>query len=186
MMDKKLFRGELVRLATEEPDQLAESISRWARDSEYWRLGAGDAARLFSAKKTKTWIEKDIEEASPNDFFFTIRTLTDDRLIGIIALDDINWAQGESFVGIGLGEREFWGKGYGTDAMRLILRYAFTELNLRRVSLNVFGYNQRGIRSYEKCGFKHEGAVRQWLHRDGQRWDLVHMGILREEFLNNA
>ena len=85
---------------------------------------------------------------------FAIRTLDDDRIIGEIGLDGIRWTHGDCFVGIGLGEREFWGKGYGTDAMKIILRYAFTELNLRRVTLDVFEYNPRGVRSYEKVGFR--------------------------------
>ena len=57
------------------------------------------------------------------------------------------------------------------------------EMNLRRVSLNVFEYNPRGIRSYEKAGFRHEGRQRQYLNRDGRRWDIVYMGILREEWM---
>ena len=86
-------------------------------------------------------------------------------------------------MGIGIGEREFWGKGYGTDAMDLILRYAFVELNLRRVSLNVFEFNQRALRSYEKAGFQLEGRQRQVMQREGRRSDILYMGILREEWM---
>ncbi len=85
-------------------------------------------------------------------------------------------------MGIGIGEREYWGNGYGTDAMRAILHFAFTELNLYRVSLNVFEYNPRAIRSYEKAGFVAEGRQRQVLNRDGRRWDVIYMGILHEEW----
>jgi RimJ/RimL family protein N-acetyltransferase len=75
-----------------------------------------------------------------------------------------------------------WGKGYGTDAMRVVLRYAFTELNLHRVSLDVFSYNPRAIRSYEKAGFKYEGCMRSRVQRDGKRWNMVFMGIMKEEW----
>jgi len=92
------------------------------------------------------------------------------------------WTHGDGWIGLGLGEREDWGKGYGTDAMRVMLRFAFTELNLYRVSLDVFEYNPRAIRSYEKAGFVFEGRMRQWMRRDGRRWDFVYMGILREEW----
>ena len=88
-------------------------------------------------------------------------------------------------MGIGLGEREYWGKGYGTDTMRLAVRYAFMELNLNRVTLNVFEYNPRAIRCYEKAGFRHEGRQRQFLNRNGRRWDVLEMGILRDEWLRN-
>ena len=66
--------------------------------------------------------------------------------------------------------------------MGVLLRYAFAELNLRRVSLSVFEYNPRAMRSYEKAGFVVEGRRRQALNRDGRRWDVIHMGILREEW----
>jgi RimJ/RimL family protein N-acetyltransferase len=181
-MNKSLFRGELVRLAVDDPLVLAEAFCKWSRDSEYWRLLGSDIASLWSVNKTKEWIEKELFKEEPNNFLFTIRTLQDDTLIGEIGLDGIEWSHGEAFVGIGLGERDYWGKGYGTDAMRIILHYAFTELNLRRVSLDVFEYNPRAIRSYEKAGFVHEGRARGFLNRDGKRWDLIFMGILREEW----
>jgi RimJ/RimL family protein N-acetyltransferase len=67
--------------------------------------------------------------------------------------------------------------------MKIVLRYAFAELNLHRVSLGVFEYNPRAIRSYEKAGFQHEGRARKHLNHEGQRWDIFFMGILREEWL---
>ena len=181
-MNADLFTGELVRLGAEDPQQLASAFARWNQDTEYYRLLDTDPARLWSAKKMKEWFEKDIENDSPTFVFFSIRTLAEDRLIGFIAFDSINWTDRDAFVAIGIGERDAWGKGYGTDAMRLMLSYGFNELNLHRVTLNVFEYNPRGIRSYEKCGFKHEGRIRQFILRDGKRWDMLHMGILRSEW----
>ncbi len=85
-------------------------------------------------------------------------------------------------MGISIGEKEYWGKGYGTDAMRVVLRYAFTELNLHRVSLTVFEYNPRAIRSYEKAGFTLEGREREAVFRSGKRTDMIYMGVLREDW----
>ncbi len=182
-MSADLFTGNLVRLSDEDPQKLAEAFSRWNRDSEYFRLLDTAAARLWSAKKMKDWFEKDLESASPNYIPFSVRTLAEDKLIGFVAFEDINRISGDAYAAIGIGERDYWGKGCGTDAMRLLLRYGFTELNLHRVSLAVFEYNPRAIRSYEKCGFKHEGRIREFLLRDGKRWDMLHMGILREDWL---
>ena len=67
----------------------------------------------------------------------------------------VNWNGRDAFVGLGIGETEYWNKGYGTDVMNVLLRYAFMELNLLRVTLSVFEYNPRAIRSYEKAGFRH-------------------------------
>ena len=86
-------------------------------------------------------------------------------------------------MGIGIGEQTCWSKGRGTDAMRIFLRYAFTELNLHRISLDVLDSNARAIRSYEKAGFVVEGHARQVVRRDGQRGGLIFMGILRDEWL---
>jgi RimJ/RimL family protein N-acetyltransferase len=179
-----LFKGKLVCLSGIDPEELGKNFSRWGRDSEFKRLLDFDPARLHSTKATREWMEKHME-AEKDTFWFSIRTLGEDRLLGDIDLSVINWGSRDAFVGLGIGERDFWGKGYGTDAMKLVLRYAFLELNLRRVTLNVFEYNERAIRSYEKAGFRLEGSQRQAIQREGRRWDMVYMGILREEWMEH-
>ena len=181
-MSTLLFQGKLVRLGMDNPEELAKCFSRWRRDTEYYRLLDTDPARMFSVKAFQKDFEANLEKKPFDDYLFTIHTLKDDRLIGFIWLGGIDWNHGNGWVGIGLGEREYWGKGYGTDAMRVVLGFAFTELNLHRVSLNVFAYNPRAIRSYEKAGFQHEGRLRKLICRDGQRTDDVWMGILGEEW----
>jgi RimJ/RimL family protein N-acetyltransferase len=176
-----LLNGELVRLTAEEPDLIAEMEVKWSRNSEYVRLLESWPARLFSRQKYKEWLDKWIE-GEPG-YGFGIRTLEGDRLIGQIGLDGVDWTNGDAFVGIAIGERDDWGRGYGTDAMRVLVRYAFLEMNLRRLSLTVFEYNPRAVRSYEKVGYKIEGRQRGALNREGRRWDIIFMGILRDEWL---
>lgn len=180
---RDVFTGKLVRLSGLDPEESSKAFSRWNRDSEYTRLLMMTARPLNSAKATQKWLEKSIEEISPTDFFFTINTLDDDKLLGGLGLGVESWASREAFVFIFIGDRENWGKGFGTDAMRIALRYAFTELNLWRVSLGVFEYNPRAIRSYERAGFRHEGRVRQYLNHEGRRWDILYMGIQQDEWL---
>jgi len=182
-MNTDLLRGELVRLTVEDPETLARHFSQWSADSEYSRLLDWDPARQHSVKNSQKWFEKHAE--NDNLYIFAVRTLKGDQIIGEIGLDGIQWTHGDCFVGIGLGDREYWGKGYGTDAMKVILRYAFLELNLERVSLDVFEYNPRGMRSYEKVGFSIEGRQRGMILREGRRWDVIYMGILKEEWLEN-
>lgn len=182
-VDKPIFQGEQVYLAPPDPEQDAGMFARWMRDSEFVRLLDTDPARLLSVDKHKEWLKKDlVEEQKSDELFFLIRTLHEDHKIGLIGLDGIRWVHGDAWVGIGLGERDSWGKGYGTDAMLVLQRYAFEELNLHRLSLSVFDYNQRAIRSYEKAGFVVEGRARKYLNREGQRYDMIFMGILREEW----
>lgn len=180
---KNILQGELVRLGALDADELSKAFTRWDRDSEYIRLLSSSAPRLQSQKAAQKWLEHEIEEQSVNQHWFSIRALADDKLLGDIDLFVYNWPGRDAFVGLGIGEREFWGKGYGTDVMRVILRYAFTEVNLNRVTLNVFEYNPRAIRSYEKAGFSHEGRERKFLNKEGKRWDMLFMGILREEWM---
>jgi len=185
-MNNSLLRGELVRFAAENPEVMAANFSRWNQDTEWLRLLDTDPPRLLSVKKWTEWLEKDLEKGTSDELFFAIRTLDEDALIGFIGLFDLFKQHGDTLVAIALGERKYWGKGYGTDAMRVMLRYAFNELNLRRVGLIVFDYNPRAMRSYEKAGFIPEGRIRGAILREGRRWDWLYMGILREEWLANG
>lgn len=181
---KNVLQGRRVRLSDVNPEELTRAYSDWNRDSEFNRLLDARPTRLVSVRTSREWLEKEIAKEAGSIFWFTIRTLEDDRLLGDIVLEVNRWWAGEAFVGLGIGDRELWGKGYGTEAMNLALDFAFNEINLRRVSLTVFEYNPRAIRSYEKAGFRHEGRKRQALCREGKRWDEMYMGILREEWLS--
>lgn len=180
---KDLFRGELVRFTRDEPEPIAKSEVRWQRDSEFVRLADSDPIRLDSEKKIKEWFEKQAEDGpKPERYSFSVRTLADDIYIGSLGMS-VDLIHGEAWVGLGIGEREYWSKGYGTDMMKLCLQYAFTELCVERVSLGLHEYNPRALRSYEKAGFRLEGRTRKDLRREGQRYDSLWMGILREEWL---
>ncbi len=178
---KDLYRGALVRLADDSPEVLAKAFTKWDRDTEQHRLADSDPAQLWSEKKIKERVEKRAGKNS-RAFRFSIRTLADDKLIGGVGLWISSWTHADTWLGISIGERDYWGKGYGTDAMRLAVQYGFLELNLRRISLGLHAYNERALKSYEKVGFKLEGRTRQDGLRDGVRYDSLWMGILREEW----
>jgi diamine N-acetyltransferase len=105
-----------------------------------------------------------------------------DLHIGTTGLHAIDWRRRMACFGIEIGRKEEWGKGHGTEATELMVRYAFHTLNLNRVWLHVYEFNERGIRAYERVGFKHEATLRQDCYRDGRFWDVHHMGILRAEW----
>ncbi len=178
-----LLTGGLVHLAAVNAQELGKAYAGWNRDSEFKRLAESDPDRLWSAKGIEGWLERKKDPENPNLFCFAIRRSSDGLLIGDGSLDVFRWNDREAFLGIALGDRSFWGKGYGSEALRLLLQFAFMELNLRRVSLTVNEYNPRAIRAYEKTGFVLEGRIRGGLNREGRRWDELHMGILREEWL---
>lgn len=173
-----LLTGQFVSLTAVDPDTDTEIIARWSRDSQFWRLAHTEPAMPV----LPAYAKKKLEDRPSDLHGFAIRTLADDRLIGLIGLYTIFWLQREAFMGIQIGEREYWGKGYGTDALRVLLRYGFDELNLQRVSLSFLEGNERAMRSYEKCGFRYEGRERQIWAYDGRRWDEIFMGLLRDEW----
>ena len=180
---RDIFNGDLVRLAADEPDILAKSEILWQRDSEFLRLTDNEAVYLTSEKKLRESFEKRLETGfKPDRYSFSIRSLENDKLIGFLGLR-LDLIHNDAMIGIGIGDREYWDKGYGTDAMKVCLRYAFTELNLHRASLGLHEYNPRALRAYEKAGFKLEGGTRKDLAREGQRYDSFWMGILREEWM---
>lgn len=173
-----LFAGEKVRLAAMGTPEYFKAAARWMEDAEYQRMSDGNPA----IPRGPQYLEEDLKRHSSNNlFWFSIRTLADDLLIGDTGLW-VRWNHQTATFGIGIGEPAYLGKGYGTDAVRVVLRYGFRELGLWRVQLGAFSYNARAIRSYEKAGFRIEAVERAACYRDGQRTDHVLMGILRPEW----
>ncbi len=178
-MTDNLLHGQLVRLTAPNAATDAEALARWSHDSEYLRLQDYRVARPRRPNPTERVFE---DYRDPQAFRFVIRPLASDLAIGFTNLW-AEWSHGNAWFGIGLGDRAYWNKGYGTEAARLTLRYAFTELNLYRVSLSVLESNKRAQRTYTKAGFVYEGMWRENCRYDGQWYGDVFMGILREEWL---
>jgi RimJ/RimL family protein N-acetyltransferase len=181
-MNNNLFVGKLTRLVAADPDRFGEWYATWSRDSEFLRFFDSDPAVPRNVKKTQEAERADSESQAPGSLAFLIHTLEQDKLIGLTAVWRALTPQGDPWVAIGIGDREYWGKGYGSDALGLVLGYGFLELNAHRVSLVTFENNPRAIRSYEKLGFAHEGRQRGALKRDSVRIDMLFMGILRRDW----
>ena len=183
-IEKQLFEGKLIRLGSIDHEKDPEVESRWTHDVSYLRaLGTGPTRPLSPARMKKKYeeIEKRVEE-SGNNFYFTIRSQEDDRLIGAVNLFWIEWSHGTGNLKIGIGDPNDRGKGCGSEAMRLILHYSFEELNLYRLSAVLGEDNPGGLRFFQKFGFVEEVRRRQAIVRDGRVWDLLHLGLLAEEW----
>ena len=102
--------------------------------------------------------------------------------IGNVGLSGINPRDHSATFGIAIGEKDYWGNGYGTEATQLILEYAFQQLNLHRISSSAFAFNERSIRLHKKVGFKEEGRQREAIFKNGYFHDHVMFGILRNEW----
>lgn len=171
-----MIQGNKIRLRALERDDLPHFV-RWINDPEVRRFM--NMRYPLSMTEEEKWWEGHLERE--NDFIFAIEA-QDGVYIGNIGLHSIQRENRKAMLGIIIGDRAYWGQGYGTDAIRALLGWAFDYLNLNRVYLTVYAYNRRAIRCYEKCGFRYEGAMRQARYSDGQYHDEWMMGILREEF----
>lgn len=175
-----IFKGQLLRLAPPvEDDQAIFAV--WSQDDNYMRMLDDDPVRPESIASYSSFGE------TPDDksYYFHLRTLADDALVGFVVLFNLKWGNQSAEMAIAIGDPSNRGKGYGHDALKLILNYGFNELNLHRISLTVMDYNAPAIKAYERVGFIREGAHRQAVQRQGKRYDLLLYGILRDEFLAN-
>jgi len=174
-----MITGEIVRLRPIEREDVPR-FARWFSDPEVRR-------HLFiyippSLAQEERWFERLQERLARNeDVVLAIETLEGVH-IGNIGLHRINWKDRNAELGIVIGEKEYWDQGYGTDAIRTLLRFAFEEMNLHRVFLRVDADNLRGIRCYEKCGFRREGTLREIVFREGAYRDQLIMSVLRPEW----
>ena len=174
-----LFRGAKVKLTALNAND-APTIARWATDSDLLRLSDSVPAYPRSEAAVAERLEEQRKDES--DYQFGIRLAESDELIGVLDLNGIEWQHRTGWLSISIGDRSKWGRGYGSEAMQLILAYAFQELNLHRIQLSVFEYNERAIALYEKLGFQREGVWREWGERDGRRFDIHLYGLLRPEW----
>jgi RimJ/RimL family protein N-acetyltransferase len=162
----------------------AEIATRWNADAEvrHWLHRSEDGPEY----RTRPALEQRIRSVltDPTEVRFVIETETG-VLIGELGLIGIH-PHGRAELSILLGERDYWSRGYGTDAIRCLLDFAFRALDLRRVTLIADADNLRGIRCYEKAGFRHEGVLRAHRVRYGKPLDMVAMAVLREEFQATA
>jgi len=180
----QLFESQDIRFGPIDHEKDSEIESKWTHDSEFMSLIETSPARPMSdamVKKQYEKLEKQVEE-DKNLYHFMVRLKTDERLIGKAVIQWIEWTNGNGFLRLGIGAAEDRRKGYGTQALRMLLRFAFAELNLFRVSAAVPEYNTGAIVLLQKFGFVQEVCRRKSLERDGCRWDLYIFGLLSSEW----
>lgn len=184
----QLFEGQDIRFGPIDHEKDPGIESKWTHDSDFMRMYDIDPARPMSAammKKKYEKLEKEIEE-NKNIYHFAIRAREDDELIGKASIHRIEWSNGNGWIRLGIGAGDDRRKGYGSQALRMLLRFAFAELNLFRVTAAVQEYNEAGIALLKKAGFVEEVRRRQALDRDGRRWDLLVFGLLNDEWQKQA
>jgi RimJ/RimL family protein N-acetyltransferase len=183
-IDNPLFEGNLIRLGPIDHEKDPEIVARWTHNAGFMRMMYTDPARplsVWQVKKKLEELEKSIEE-DKNLFHFRIRTRSDDRLVGIGELQWISWTNASGFIRLGIGAPEDQRQGYGRETLGLLLRYAFDELNLYRLTAIIPEYNLPALALFNSYGFVEEVRRRRALERDSHRWDLLQYGLLADEW----
>ncbi len=174
-----LFESKRVRFRkmTKEDTELYHT---WRNDMEVMH-STNPSLDVYPMEETKEFVEHVILGSNSAKSYIMIEK-TNNIPIGIVSLINIDYKNRNAECIIDIGEKEYWGKGYGSEGYKLLLDYAFYEMNLHRVSLKVFSFNERASHLYTKLGFKQEGKSRQSLFREGEWHDIIHMGILQNEY----
>ncbi len=181
-----MIYGERIRLRRDERSDIPQFVE-WLNDPEVRQYLLMNMP--ISQAAEENWFENMLKlPINEQPFGIEIRQVSaeggDDhwQLIGNCSYMDINWTARSAEVGLFIGDKSCWNKGYGTEVMRLLLRVGFETLNLNRVFLRVDEDNKGGIRAYEKAGFVHEGRIRQGTYQNGEYRDMLLMSVLRSEW----
>ena len=170
--------GEKVALGPHRRD-LLPLYQRWINDFEVTRT-LGVDMRPMTWEAEEAWYDR--TSRGERDVGFTIYERATMRPIGNTGLHEIDHHHRTATFGILIGEKDCWGKGYGTETARLMLDYGFTALSLHNILLTVASYNERGIRAYLRAGFREIGRRRESRRMGGQASDTIYMDCLATEF----
>ncbi len=174
-----MYTGELVTLGAVQREYLSQYVE-WLNDWEIRRFLSPTLAHPYTMEDEEDWFHQQRNDQTARHF--ALLTRAENRLIGNCGLHGIDWVNRHATFGIFIGDKNYWNRGYGTDATRALLRYAFEEGGLHRIELEVFSFNPRAIRAYEKAGFRLEGVRKQALYRGGEWHDEHIMAILSDEW----
>lgn len=156
------------------------TVYEWFNDSEFLKF----YDYLPPIPQTKEEVDKTFSDYDKNEEsdVYAIKLKDNNKIIGIAGFDDIVKENKVATLFIGIGDKNTRGNGYGKEALNLLLEYGFIELDFHRIQLNVLEFNHAAIALYEKSGFKKEGIFREFVLRDGKRYDLYLYGLLKSEY----
>lgn len=176
---KSLLIGNTIQL-TAIKDSDITVIENWFNNTAFLRYYDMLPAIPQSIKQLEALLK--YFEDSDERFIFAIRLNDNGRIIGIAGFDEIIWSNSVATAFIGIGEPGFPGKGLGKEAMQLLMDFGFNELNFHRIQLSTISYNEIAVKLYESIGFIKEGTYREFIHRDGERFDMYLYGMLDSEW----
>ncbi len=175
--NSKLLLGEKICLRPFDETDMPYLI-RWYNDYELNRLAGWSSGKVSASK-----LKYNMIHSFGSDPMNLIIDNLEGKPIGTIQLYEVDWQDKSCKLGIRIGDKDYWSKGYGADSVKTLAEYAFMKMGLYRVALRVYEFNARAARCYEKCGFKYEGRTRKSAYVDGIYYDEILMGLLKSDFL---
>ena len=173
-----MYEGKLVRLRALKREDMI-TAKDYMNDSEVRKNLQGGIPFPFTLEDEYKFYEG--ISGMKDTYTFAIESM-EKRYLGGCGINQIDWKNSVATIGIFIGDKSCWGKGYGTEAIKLLTDFIFNEMNINKVKLNVYSFNKRAMRCYEKCGFIREGVLRQEIYREGRYHDDIVMGLLRDEY----
>ncbi|MHA2015849.1 MAG: GNAT family N-acetyltransferase [Candidatus Thorarchaeota archaeon] len=175
-----MFEGTLVKLVPIGLRHLDDVYEAW-NDPEMKQFLRGAIPDAYESEEK--WIRRAIDEmAARRSFIFAIESLEDGRFLGTVGIHGIDWVARSATLGIAIHKRDDWTRGYGRDALRTIIGFAWKDLNLRRLELGVHAFNKRAIHVYESLGFKRYGTAHQVVFIRGKYADSHFMELFRDDW----
>lgn len=176
-----MYYGEKVKLRAYRKEDI-EQACKYMNDYEIKKFLAPGVPYPMMLEQESKWY--DSLASSMDSYNFAIEDRITGIYIGGCGINNVDWKNSIALIGIFIGDKSFWNKGYGTDALNVLLKFIFEEMNVNKVKLNVYSFNPRAKRCYEKCGFVVEGTLREELFREGAYHDVYIMSILKSEWLS--
>lgn len=174
-----MYEGELIRLRAYKKEEINQ-ILEYVNDPEIKRFTTPMVPYPFTYEDEEKWLNSN--SALNHTYSFAIESLNEGKYVGGCGINIVDWKNSNATLGIFIGDKNYWSKGFGTDAMTVLIKFVFYQMNIRKVKLSVYAFNERAIKCYEKCGFKKEGVLRDEIFKDGRYYDEIIMGILRDEY----
>lgn len=173
-----MYSGQLVKLRAYKEEDIEKAVE-FINDEEVKKLMDSNIPFPMTKWQEEEWVRS---RKANTDFTydFAIEDLKTGKYIGGCSINECDVKNRTCVVGIMIGDKEYWGKGYGSDALKVLIKFIFEEVNMNKIKLNVFSFNNRAIACYKKVGFKEEGILKKEIYRNGRYHDEIIMAMFKD------
>lgn len=171
-----MYEGKLVRLRAYTKEDIPQAL-KYLNSYEVTKNLSPGIPYPFTLEDEEKWYASN--SALNDTYSFAIETLEDNLYLGGCGINQVDFKNSHVMIGIFIGDPAYWGKGYGTDALKLLTKFIFEEMNIHKIKLGVYSFNERAIKCYEKVGFIEEGILKKEIFKEGKYYDEHLMALFR-------